>query len=208
MRVYKFLTSHFAMKSLYEKRLKISKLDDLNDPFELVPFDPSNERQRRAMQRAKDEVFLGRGVLCFSAGWRDPVIWAHYVDKHRGICLGFELPEKMCKHVRSVRDRLPFPAEPLTIEHAEAMLFTKFNNWEYEEEVRAWTELKDEEDGLYYKDFDESLRLVDLIVGARSALPRVAIVRALGATTGEVTLMKARAGFGKFEVVVDQRGLV
>ncbi len=25
--------------------------------------------------------------------WSNPVIWAHYGDKHRGLCLGFEVPE-------------------------------------------------------------------------------------------------------------------
>jgi len=39
MRVYKFMTAEFGMKSLREKRLKISLLDDLNDPFDLLPYE-------------------------------------------------------------------------------------------------------------------------------------------------------------------------
>jgi hypothetical protein len=39
MRVYKFLTAEFGMKSLREKRLKISIFDDLNDPFDLLPYE-------------------------------------------------------------------------------------------------------------------------------------------------------------------------
>jgi hypothetical protein len=37
MRVYKFLSEHFGLKSLYERRLKISRLYELNDPFDHTP---------------------------------------------------------------------------------------------------------------------------------------------------------------------------
>jgi hypothetical protein len=206
MRVYKFLSAHFGLKSLYERRLKISRLEDLNDPFELIPYDLSDERRRRAMHEARDALVAHQGVICFSTHWRDPVIWAHYADKHRGICLGFEIPERVCKCVVYVKDRLPFPAS-LTLQDAEAMLFTKFTNWEYEQEVRTWTDLDEVEDGLYYKDFDANLRLAEVIVGARGSVPESGITRALGPLKHNVTLAKARAGFKKFEIVVDQRGL-
>jgi len=42
MRVYKFLTSEFAMKDIWEPRIKISEINDLNDPFELIPCDLSD----------------------------------------------------------------------------------------------------------------------------------------------------------------------
>ena len=35
MQVYKFLDTHFGLKSLRKRRIKISILSDLNDPFEL-----------------------------------------------------------------------------------------------------------------------------------------------------------------------------
>jgi hypothetical protein len=164
--------------------------------------------QRQAMQQSRDEIGRSRGVTCFSAHWHDPVIWAHYSDKHRGICLGFEVREDKAKRVNYVTERLPFPtAPPITIDHAEAMLFTKYDSWKYEQELRIWATLEEEEDGLYFKDFDDELRLVEVIVGARCTVPRSAIVRALAPLTTEISLVKARAGFTKFEIVTDQRGL-
>jgi hypothetical protein len=47
MKVYKFLDAHYGLKSLSEKRLKISTLKDLNDPFELLPYELSNPMHRR-----------------------------------------------------------------------------------------------------------------------------------------------------------------
>jgi hypothetical protein len=93
MRAYKFLCLEYGLKSLREKRLKISTVEDLNDPFELLPYEMTNRSQRSAFRKTRKELGSRGGMLCFSADWTDPVIWAHYSDKHRGICWGFEVPE-------------------------------------------------------------------------------------------------------------------
>ena len=198
----------FGLKSLREKRLKISRVHELNDPFELLPYNLANKNHRQALQKSREQLAAKRGLLCFSATWRDPVIWAHYSDKHRGICLGFEIPgdKDLCKRVNYRADRLPFPAA-LTLADAEAMLFTKYSNWKYEQEIRMWAQLKDPEDGLYFYDFDETLRLVAVIVGARCTLSRSDLTEALGTLAKDVTLIKARPGFLRFEIVQQQRGL-
>jgi hypothetical protein len=85
MRVYKFLDLVFGLKALREKRLKISTVEDLNDPFELLPYEMTNRSQRSAFRKTRKELDSRRGMLCFSAEWKEPVIWAHYSDKHRGI---------------------------------------------------------------------------------------------------------------------------
>jgi hypothetical protein len=207
MRAYKFLNAHFGLKSLYEKRLKISTIDDLNDPFELLPYNLSDPKHRWAVHETRKQLAVGRGLLCFSADWRNPVVWAHYADKHKGLCIGFEIPKgrNIIKVVKYVSKRLPFPVPP-KIADAEAMLFTKFSSWRYERELRIWAALNDEQDGLYYSDFDNTLRLVEVIAGARCTVPRSAVVRALGPLQREIVLTKARAGFTRFEVVPDKRG--
>ena len=30
-----------------------------------------------------------RGVCCFSASYRSPLLWSHYGDQHRGLCIGY-----------------------------------------------------------------------------------------------------------------------
>jgi hypothetical protein len=213
VRVYKFLTTEYGLKSLRERRLKITQLDELNDPFELAPFDLSNRVLRRAVKMVSTHFENGRGMLCFSANWRDPVIWAHYADKHRGVCLGFEIPDngELWRPVRYVSHRLKFPKISLTGNDTyitEQLLFTKYANWQYEEEIRFFAELKDEDNGKYYKDFDESLRLVEVIAGVRCRATKEAIQNELGEAERGIRLIKARAGFKRFEVVVDQRGFV
>lgn len=204
MRTYKFLSAHFGLKSLYEKRLKISRIDDLNDPFDLLPFDLSDRAQRRAAHETRKEFAKTRGMLCFSASWRDPVIWAHYSDKHKGICLGFDVPDDAAKPVDYVPERLPFPESPTTAD-TDSMLWTKFTNWAYEEEIRIWAALNEHEDGVYYKNFGDDLRLMEVIAGAECTVPEHAFQRALNPFP-RIKLIKARAGFTKFDVVIDQLG--
>ena len=76
MRAYKFLDEKFGIKSLQEKRLKISVLDDLNDPFELLPYEMTDKNKRSALNATRKQMASNRGLLCFSATWKDPVLWA------------------------------------------------------------------------------------------------------------------------------------
>jgi hypothetical protein len=209
MRVYKFLTAHFALKSLYERRLKVSTLDDLNDLFELTPFNLSDRVLRTATHAMKNQLAKKYGVLCFSAGWSDPVIWAHYSDKHRGICLGLSVPDDKCVPVDYQDARLDQPEQweldsEASLKTMNRLLNTKYGNWRYEQEVRLWVNLKDSEDGLYYFDFDAELRLEEVILGANCTVPRTGIERAC--QHAPITIKKARAGFQRFEIVEDLRG--
>lgn len=205
MRAYKFLDAEFGLKSLRERRLKISTLHDLNDPFELLPYEMSDRNHRSALRETRNQMARNRGILCFSADWRDPVIWAHYSDKHRGLCLGFEIPDEKCSRVRYVVSRLPFPAR-LALADAEKLHSTKYINWKYEQEIRVWAALNESEGGLYFAPFGEMLELVRVIAGARCSLAEDKIVEALGSLAEDIKIVKARAGFKEFEIVKDERG--
>ncbi len=84
------------------------------------------------------------------------------------------------------------------------VLFTKFTHWVYEKEIRIWAPLQNEEDGLYYLEFDEKLRLAEVIIGERCTLTQSAITRALGTLASEVKVTKVRAAYHKFEMVRDE----
>jgi hypothetical protein len=208
MRAYKFLSKQHGIKALVESRVKISRLDELNDPFELLPFDVRNKGVRAALKMTRLKLARRIGVLCFSATWREPVLWAHYSDRHRGICLGFEIPgnPNISRAITYVPNRLPFPDVPTT-KDTEAMLFTKYDSWKYEQEIRIVAALDQEVDGVYYSGFGESLALMEVIVGARCSISRAEVMAALGTYPASIDPIKARAGFGRFEMVVDQRGL-
>lgn len=217
MRAYKFLDAHFGLKSLYERRLKQSRISDLNDPFELTPYDLTDPVIRNTFLQTRDQLDEARGMLCFSASWSDPVIWAHYSDKHRGLCLGFKIPRVKddpeideSRRVTYVRRPLRFPAnfenlpEAKRLRIVQKILFTKFVKWDYEEEIRIWAPLQHEENGLHYFEFDDNLQLVEVLIGARCSMPRSAIERALGSLASQIKIRKARAAYNRFKMIEDK----
>ena len=110
------------------------------------------------------------------------MIWAHYSDKHKGLCLAFEIPSEVeaaqTRKVDYISAPLPFPADFRLLDTqqqlpmVEKMIFTKYRNWEYEHEIRTWTDLEEE-----FFDFCEMLQLGEVIIGAGSALPAREVMR-------------------------------
>lgn len=217
MRVYKFLNSFFGLMALANRRLKISEIHELNDPFELCPYDLSDSRLRAAFWKTRDDLKY-RGLLCFSKDWSNPVMWAHYSDNHKGLCLGFEIPDPAARQesdfvdVKYIQEQHVFPRnyenmrEDERLEIVENILFTKFNHWVYEKEVRAWATLEDRENGRYFMPFSKNLKLAKVILGEKCDLSKAAIHRALGEGNEEVKVTIARPSYNKFEMVEADEG--
>src|ERR1700744_3670983 len=100
MRLYHFLNAEYGLEGIGKRRLKISRIHDLNDPFEFYSLELSNKFLRRAIEKTKREVSERPGVLCFSKSWSNPVLWSNYSDRHRGLVLGFEIPDEVTFPVR------------------------------------------------------------------------------------------------------------
>lgn len=209
MRAYHFVNEEYGLQNLQRRRLKIANLDQLNDPFELFSIEMSDEKVRRAFEKMKRDLAENRGILCFSDSWQNPVIWGHYAEQHKGLCLGFDVPDHCLGKVDYSRKRLVADLEKLTNQanlkpdDARQFLFTKYSHWRYEREYRSFVTLedRDSETGLYFAEFSERLKLKIAIVGARSSLSRADISAALGEMNDEVNVFKARLAFKSFKVV-------
>jgi hypothetical protein len=143
-------------------------------------------------------------MLCFSLTWHNPLLWSHYADRHRGLALGFDVADEILKPVSYVAKRPTLTEINPTV--AQWLLFTKFVDWQYEQEVRIFTTLQDRDpSGLYFGKFNEQLVLREVIVGP---LCKVTKKDLRGVPIGDdaVTLTKGRLAFNTFEVVRDKRG--
>jgi hypothetical protein len=209
VRVFHFLKANDALDDLKRRRLKISLISDLNDPFEFLSLDLSNKHLRRGLHAAKQAFAEKHGLLCFSRKWSNPVLWSHYADRHRGICLGFDVPDECLAIVSYTAKRLARQAESLltsqTIDENTVRMFlaVKYAHWKYEGEVRCFTELKDKDPitGFYLADFSDSLRLAQIIVGAQSHVSRAELAEALGSSAEGIRPFKARLAFKSFSIV-------
>jgi hypothetical protein len=200
LRVFHFLNAEFGIKDLNEKRLKMSEIMSLNDPFEFLSVELSDPIFRKAMKKTKSQLAKTNGLICFSANWRNPVQWAHYANNHKGICLGFDVTDHLLTSVDYVEERLSFN-NPINEEDMLKIFSTKFNHWSYEEEYRVFTELSVKENGLYYIDFSDDIVLKQVIIGASSSITKKQILDAYGS---KVEVFKARAAFKTFEIVKNQ----
>jgi hypothetical protein len=99
---------------------------------------------RAATQRLLDKT----RVLSFSENWDNILMWSHYADSHKGLCLGFTVSRRArdtdFKNVRypSASDENERPTLDLSYEEfkttqmAEKAIFVKSHDWKYEKEVR------------------------------------------------------------------------
>jgi hypothetical protein len=140
---------------------------------------------------------LGRtfGILCLSRNWDNLLLWSHYGDGHKGLCLGFDMKESdAILDVRyqpnllqadELRGVLGNPAEALPF--VQRLLATKHEIWNYEQEVRAFTKLIDPPDecGRHFFSFGIDLQLKEVIIGVRCCAERAASIRSLTKDYGE-----------------------
>lgn len=208
MRVYHFLPAQWALDDIEKRRIKISEIDQTNDPFELWCVSQPDRPLRDALRAYKQEMSRQFGLICFSEDWVNPLLWSHYADKHRGICLGFDVNELVLRKVSYVRDR-PSLKLPLTNEAADQLLWTKYRDWKYEEERRSWLRLDEQEDGHYFYHFDTQqnfMRLREVIVGPLCDTTEARVKTALADHSDQVKIIKARLAFRTFRIVIKQDG--
>jgi hypothetical protein len=205
MRVYHFLRAKYGIENIRKRHLKISLLQDLNDPFELLSIELSDKELRRRLIALKQNLSGDRGLHCFSRNWTNPVQWGHYAERHRGLCLGFEIPKQCLIRVEYAGKRLVKEAEQTKDrETMRKLLCTKYSHWRYEGEERAFVDLTGkgpDAKGRYFADFSTDLRLRRVVVGARSEISRADLAKALGPLVPEVEAFKARLAFQSFRVV-------
>ena len=200
MLVYHFINSHYGLEAIKQRRLKISRITELNDPFEFLAVDLSDRDFRKVIKSTKAELSETKGILCFCKTWRHPILWGHYADKHKGVCLGFEVPHSLLEKIDYVDHRFPKP-DAFDEKFMKKLLFTKFKHWEYEQEYRVYVHLDEQIDGLYYADFSNQLSLKSVIVGDQSKITRAQVSDALGKLGKRAEVFKARPAFRTFKVV-------
>lgn len=209
MRLYHFLNEQYGLENIRRRQLKIARINDLNDPFEIAGVSFGDKNLRDAFRKMKREMNEQRGLLCFSTKWKNPVMWSHYADKHRGLCLGFDVADKSVGPVSYSGRRLAVELEQLKsprdlpVDYVTKLLFTKYTHWKYESEYRAFVTLEEEDEntGLHFAEFSDHLTLRQVIVGAESSISRKQLSEALGDELQHVEQIKARLAFKSFSVV-------
>ena len=213
MRLYYITNAEIIRdKILQQRRLRISSFENLNDPFELGAVEIVDEKELIYSGQNVRDLFLqmyakSTGIICMSAQWSSPLMWAHYGEKHTGVCLGFDVPDDadLFAKVNYVNKPLSFKANRslpnLGLSHQTVLniLTTKFAHWEYEREYRLFASMGESDiDGQYYLPFSDSLVLREIIIGYQCTIPLKDFDSFSVGQGGMISLRKAQPNFNQF----------
>ena len=174
--IYKYCSYEVGLNDIILKQsLKFSNPSEYNDPFDchesLIKLDLMNlnfetfiEEQypnlsrniKRGLVRDFNSKYLYKCLLeerkrfkitCFSLSYNNILMWSHYADKHRGICVGFQFHpiyhDKFILTPVSYIDKIPLiDGKVDAYKMIRYWLSIKSNCWVYEKEVRAITKSK------------------------------------------------------------------
>lgn len=219
VRAYHLVQLAHAKTNIESRRLKVATFADANDPFELLALNLRGRGKRdvrKALKAFKEAQASEIGMLCFSRTWSNPVLWSHYAEGHKGVCLGFDLREDSIEEVdyapEPLTARLSDEQDPPFIpdDLQDRLFLTKFHHWAYEDEVRRFVTLSeaqfDQRLRLYFWPFDDDMRLREVVLGPLCPTAELELIRTLvRKANAEAVVSRARLAFGAFKVRPDGR---
>jgi len=159
-----------SIELLLNKELWFATPASLNDPFEgdssssevldaVWEKYPLPENERNEFNNIIEQQLKNSGICSFSKTRKNQLMWAHYADEHRGICIGFNesllRPEGSYIYPIDVTYQNEYPFEEIVdrFKYYEqfpgmnnvksiagdmlySVLGTKYRNWKYEKERR------------------------------------------------------------------------
>ena len=211
-RVYYFSTQKYALEDISLSRVKVSRVNDLNDPFELLAADLINPKHRQAFAKFKNQLNNIAGLICFSKSWSNPLLWGHYADKHTGIALGFDVSDDLLIDVRytSFRPRVEFDEANRVLVKGhnvvDKLIRTKFVDWKYEDESRIYVQLDHTVTELehHFFNFSSDLILREVVLGMNCKVSIAEIRKLTDTNLNQIRIKKAGMALRKFRIIEDR----
>lgn len=158
------------------------------------------------------EMKHGRGVLSLAGNWNSPLMWSHYADEHRGICIEYDVSLSVCEPPKKIdykgdRGILASEIKKWVFDNSisakemieQKYFYTKANQWEYEEEWRYVKHVKLDEERIQSTPF----RITGIYFGMRccerSVIP--SIVRLMRDSTPKLSFYHVSPNSNSFELV-------
>ena len=95
--LYKYISAEHAAEIIRSQRLRMSDGSNFNDPFELLVVDRKKHTEHR---------LRGLRILCLTNSIKKKLMWSHYADSHKGLCLAVKVPAEAVYYVCYTGERL------------------------------------------------------------------------------------------------------
>ena len=215
-RLYRYFPARYGVAAIENRELRVGRLAELNDPFEFMPgishIAPNAPRNilDQALNFLVEHWKDSMGIISFASQIKDPVIWSHYAESHRGIALAFDFekddflwemdyPEMRPVIELGVFDNLEKKEQLHLIKR---ILSAKAPSWKYEGEYRVFVELEAcrASGGNYFRPIPDGI-LKEVILGIRCEVSENYIEHTLKASNlNGVKVKRAQRSAERFEV--------
>ena len=190
------------------ERLSRRQADRLVKDIEYHASNPEygGEKHKRFLLKhsIEDELLrqYDKGIVSLAARSSCPLMWSHYGDQHRGICIGYSIPDRVAENIHKVEYRggrlvqagklvaMLEGSVSARLEVDEAVLLRKAGSWRYEHEWRLIGAL-----GLARS----PLEMEEIVFGMRcKGSTKYAVMKALEGREHEVKFFEIREVPGRF----------
>lgn len=138
-------SSEKDIQNYFEKYL--SKMCDKNEIEKIKNRNITIAEFEKLINGVSKRVLHKKGVACFLDNKDNLLMWSHYADSHKGVCLKFDVLEasEFFTPAKRVKYESSYPIYNYLSDKNKVadLLFTKSKDWEYEGEVRV---IKDKSD--------------------------------------------------------------
>ena len=84
--LYKYVNTKYLASILKNQELYMDDGSNFNDPFELLMIDKNTNEV---------EQIKGLHILSLTNSYIKKLMWSHYTDNHKGVCLTVQVPKKL-----------------------------------------------------------------------------------------------------------------
>lgn len=190
-RLYLFRSCNaYTIKDLVNNRLSLARPSRLNDPFDCLIFpwrdclDVNCEEKTHVKPLADSYDYyrirsfvLGNQKRSFQKDCvSNQLMWSHYADEHRGICILYDFSEQLIQNTDTCRsyfmkvnyankkDKLNLDEKSISVQKGFA---TKSSKWKYENEVRLISYDCSTDGDFSYMNLDEASSIKAVFFGLR-----------------------------------------
>ncbi|MBP4141899.1 DUF2971 domain-containing protein [Flavobacterium sp. P4023] len=152
MKLFRFQAiNKLTLQNLNNQKNWIADPYEFNDPFEFSLYDklfiddygdsrPLTQIETININKFREEI-NDYGVVCYSSDYTNKLLWSHYGDQHKGMCLVFEISKEKMEVIYKVnyQQRLPeinITDDSDTFDDIVKIVTTKSTEWKYENEYR------------------------------------------------------------------------
>lgn len=175
--LYKYVSLNRVPDILDNHRLYLSDGKNFNDPFEITVTDKKNHKIRH---------IEGLHILSLTNSFRNKLIWSHYTDSHKGVCITVKVPNNLvypiCYSTKRIYedsdiDNIISSSTKITKKSVEKdfsllsndkkIAYVKDKKWMYEKEYRVVFDKSDEAELIYHDGkWFMSVKITNIYLGA------------------------------------------